>query len=353
MEQRTGQGAAADGWLAAALLRAAEATTEQDVQLNQVEAVDPLDEFRRIERVAAVSVGDRAMGKQGCRRPRARKALVRPRPGGETDAVEPLVDHRSVLLGAYDEQLRGVAEMQGAQSWDRDGPLYRALWERRGFVSYESLAGVKDLDDLIQRTVAYFAGTSQVEEFEWKSRGHDHPADLDTRLQRAGLVPEEVETVMVGEAAKLAVEVELPPEVVIRRVDQLPEPERTEVIAAASAMQRDVFGGGPSTQEVIARLDRLGDDEQFWVAEAAHMVVCAGRLSRVAGSEFAGLWGGATAPEWRGKGVYRALTAARASAAVAAGVRYLHSDCTAMSRPILERSGLVAVTTTTPYRWGR
>ena len=265
--------------------------------------------------------------------------------------MESSVDHRSVLRAAYDEQLRGVAEIQGAQSWDRDGPLYRALWERSGFVSYESLAGVEDLDDLIERTVAYFAGMGHLEEFEWKSRGHDHPSDLDTRLQRAGLVPEEVETVMVGEAARLAVEVELPPEVVIRRVDQLPE--RAEVIAAASAMQRDVFGGGPSTEEVVSHLDRMGDDEQFWVAETMDTIVCAGRLSRVAGSELAGLWGGATHPEWRGKGIYRALTAARASVAVTTGVRYLHSDCTAMSRPILERSGLVAVTTTTPYRWRR
>ena len=266
--------------------------------------------------------------------------------------MEPQLDRRSALLAAYDEQLRGVAEMQGAESWDRDGPLYRALGDRSGFVSYESLDGVADLDDLIERTVAFFAGMPEVDEFEWKTRGHDRPPDLDARLRRAGLVPEEVETVMVGEAATLAVEVELPPEVVIRRVDQLPEPERTEVIAAASAMQRDVFGGGRSTEEVIARLDRMGD-EQFWIAEAAHTVVCAGRLSRVAGSEFAGLWGGATDPEWRGKGIYRALTAARASAAVATGVRYLHSDCTAMSRLILERSGLVAVTTTTPYRWRR
>lgn len=262
-----------------------------------------------------------------------------------------MVDHRSVLLAAYDKQLRGVAEMHGAQSWDRDGPLYRAMWAHGGFVSYESLAGVEDLDEVIERTVAYFAGIGQVEEFEWKSRGHDDPADLDTRLQAAGLVPEEVETVMVGEAAKLAVEVELPPEVVIRRVDQLPE--RTEVMAAVSAMQREVFGGGPSPQEVMARLDRMGDDEQFWAAEAGDTIVCAGRLSRVGGSEFAGLWGGATRPEWRGKGIYRALTAARANAAIADGVRLLHCDCTAMSRPILERSGLVAVTTTTPYRWRR
>ena len=75
--------------------------------------------------------------------------------------------------------------------------------------------------------------------------------------------------------------------------------------------------------------------------------------TRVEGTEFAGLWGGATLPEWRGRGIYRALTAARARFALAEGVRYLNSDCTAMSRPILERSGLVAVTTTTPYVWQR
>lgn len=265
--------------------------------------------------------------------------------------MESSIDHRSVLLGAYDEQLRGVAEMGGTQSWDRDGPLYRGVLERGGFVSYESLAGVEDVDDLIGRTVAHYVGLDQVEEFEWKTRGHDQPADLGSRLRRAGLVAEEVETVMVGEAARLTVEVDLSPEVVIRRVDQLPE--RRQIISAASSMQRDVFGGGPSTDEVISRLDRMHGDEQFWVAEAAGQIVCAGRLSRVAGSEFAGLWGGATDPEWRGQGIYRALTAARARAAIADGARYLHSDCTAMSRPILERSGLVAVTTTTPYRWQR
>ena len=63
--------------------------------------------------------------------------------------------------------------------------------------------------------------------------------------------------------------------------------------------------------------------------------------------------GGATDPDWRGRGLYRALTAARARSALARGVRYLHSDCTEMSRPILERAGLVAVTTTTPYVWHR
>ncbi len=106
-------------------------------------------------------------------------------------------------------------------------------------------------------------------------------------------------------------------------------------------------------RRLLERLVRLGALEQFWVAEAEGRVVSAGRLDFVEGTEFAGLWGGATLPEWRGRGIYRALTAARARSALAEGVRYLQSDCSPMSRPILERSGLVAVTTSTPYVWHR
>ncbi len=255
------------------------------------------------------------------------------------------------LLAAYDAQLRGEAEVAGAISSDRVGPLHRAVFGRRGFVSYESLADVDDVDRLITETVAHFAALQQVDEFEWKTRDHDRPAELGERLRRAGLVAEEPETVMIGEAAALAVDVELPEGVVVRRVDRLPDRER--VVAQASRLQREVFGGGPGPSEVLERPDRSGGLEEFWIVDADGAVVCAGRLQRVAGTEFAGLWGGACGPGWRGRGLYRALTSARARSALRQGVRYLHSDCTAMSRPILQRSGLVAVTTTTPYLWRR
>jgi len=262
---------------------------------------------------------------------------------------------RTALLTAYDAQLRGESEVQGAVSWDRSGPLWRALFSRGGFVSYESLEGVDDLDALIDETVRFFAGHPEVEEFEWKTRGHDWPPDLDERLRAHGLEPDEVETVMVGEATHLAVDVPLPDGVAVRRVDQLPD--RDELVLAASDVAARVFGGGPSGEEMLDRLDRMQGREQFWVAEATtdqgREIVCSGRLAFVEGTEFAGIWGGSTLAEWRGQGIYRALTAARARAALAEGVRYIHSDCTAMSRPILERSGLVAVTTTTPYVWGR
>ncbi len=263
---------------------------------------------------------------------------------------------KTTLLAAYDAQLRGVAEVQGSVSWDRSGPLWRGLFTDSGFVSYESLeslGSIEAVDALIAETVAHFAALPEVGEFEWKTRGHDWPPDLDQHLTAHGLEPDEVETVMVGEASSLAVDVDLPDGLSVRRVDDLPEPERATVIREASTMQHDVFGAGPSGDQVLDRLERMQGAETFWVAEADGRVVSAGRLNRVTGTEFAGLWGGATLPEWRGKGIYRALTAARARFALAEGVRFMHSDCSAMSRPILERSGLVAVTTTTPYVWKR
>jgi len=92
---------------------------------------------------------------------------------------------------------------------------------------------------------------------------------------------------------------------------------------------------------------------QLWVAEVAGRMVSAGRLEPVVGTEFAGIWGGATRPEWRGRGIYRSLTATRARSALAMGKSLINSDSTEYSRPILERSGLIKLSTTTPYHWRR
>jgi GNAT superfamily N-acetyltransferase len=101
--------------------------------------------------------------------------------------------------------------------------------------------------------------------------------------------------------------------------------------------------------ELINRL--RGGRTVVVVAEAAGRVVSAARLEFEPGTEFAGLWGGATLAAWRGKGIYRALVAHRARVATARGTRYLQVDATEDSRPILERLGFTAITTTTPYVW--
>ncbi|WP_210503084.1 GNAT family N-acetyltransferase [Nocardioides xinjiangensis] len=261
------------------------------------------------------------------------------------------------LLAAYDEQLRTDAEMARALDVRREGPLLWGVFDHGGFVSYRDLGGLEgeELDDLVARTVAHYRDDTDVASFEWKTRGHDRPADLGDRLVAHGLVPEPVETVMVGEASKLAVEVPLEDTpagpVVVRRIEPGPgaEADVTRMLEAQEA----VFGTGrgPSVRSSLAELE--AGESEFWIAEVGGRVVSGGRLTPVAGTDFAGIWGGSTLPELRGRGIYRALVAARARSAVSRGIRLIHSDCTDMSRPILQRAGLKAVTTTTPYVWER
>ena len=261
------------------------------------------------------------------------------------------------LLSAYDHQLRTEAEMARALDVVRDGPLLCAVFDHGGFVSYRDLGGIDGaaLDDLIERTVAHYRDDTEVASFEWKSRGHDLPADLGGHLVAHGLVAEPTETVMIGEATLLAVEVPLAdtPEgpVVVRRIG-----DGEDVVGDVTRMlaaQESVFGTGrgPSVASSLAELE--SGASEFWIAEVGDRVVCGGRLTPVPGTAFAGIWGGSTLPAFRGRGIYRALVAARARSAVERGISLIHSDCTDMSRPILERSGLRAVTTTTPYVWTR
>lgn len=260
---------------------------------------------------------------------------------------------RASLLAAYDARLREGAELAGADSVDRCGPLWRGKSGDRGLVSYRSLNGLTGpaLDDLIARTVAHYAADPGIDSFEWKTRGHDAPASLPQRLSAHGLHAEAAETVMLGEASSLAGPVQLPDGVTLRRIDNQTDPY-PDVVRAARA-QELAFGFPFGVDDFMRRIERGAGRVELWVAETSEEVVCVGRLEVIPDTEFAGLWGGGTLPGWRGRGLYRALTAARAQSALERGVRYLHSDCTQSSRPILERGGLLAVTTTTPYLWRR
>ncbi len=253
------------------------------------------------------------------------------------------------LLQIYDDQLRGEAEMVSAVDCERHGPLWWGTYlGGRGFVSYGPLTGDEDLDALVTATIAHYASDPVITRFEWKSRGHDPVPELDRVLRAHGLVPDEVESVMMGEAEALAVDVELADGVVVRRAETEADVRRM------CAMQAEVFGDDDDQFEAIwHRLSLDQDDLELWIAEAGDVIVSAGRLEPVAGTEIAGIWGGCTRAEWRGRGIYRVLTAERARSALRRGCRYLHSDSTEFSRPILERSGFSRITTTTPYEWKR
>ena len=103
---------------------------------------------------------------------------------------------------------------------------------------------------------------------------------------------------MIGEARLLAVDVPLPEGVTLRRVTEEAD------VRAMSAMQDEAFGDPVSDDMADALLRRLASDDgmELWVAEAEGRIVSAGRLEPVRGTDFAGIWGGATRAEWRGRG---------------------------------------------------
>lgn len=193
---------------------------------------------------------------------------------------------------------------------------------------------------MIAAAVAYFRDGTRADSFEWKTRGHDLPANLTERLVAQGFSAEDVETVMVGEASGVAGAPDAPEAVVIRQAGADGH-DRHDDLARGMAMQEAVFGRGVggSVERLERELDAHPRLRSYWVAEAGDQIVTAGRIVVVEGTQFAGIWGGATRAEWRGRGIYRALTAARARWAMERGVRYLHSDSSDMSRPILSAAG--------------
>ena len=234
----------------------------------------------------------------------------------------------------------------------RCGPLRLVTFAGgRGFVTYRDLgdADAGSMPALVSQALDHYRGDPAITRVEWKTRGHDRAPGLHDALVAVGFEPDEPESIMIGRCRMLDAEVPLPAGVTLRRVTD-------EAASAPWSRCRARPSGTPtrmtSVPGLVRRLARA-DGMELWVAEAGGEIVSAGRLEPVAGTDFAGIWGGATHVAWRRQGIYRALTAARARSALALGKTLMHSDSTEYSRPVLERSGLVKVSTTTPYHWRR
>jgi len=133
------------------------------------------------------------------------------------------MDDRSRFLAAYDEQLRTDAETPSAATVTTLGPLRLVTFAGgRGFITYQDLGGA-DADtirNLVGTALAHYQANPAITRVEWKTRGHDHAPGLHQSLLDHGFVPEEPESVMIGEAQRLAVDLAPPKGVILRPVSQ-------------------------------------------------------------------------------------------------------------------------------------
>ncbi|MEU0027225.1 GNAT family N-acetyltransferase [Streptomyces sp. NPDC006335] len=254
------------------------------------------------------------------------------------------MDHVAVLA-LFDRDMREGAQPDGPGARvERVGGVVRQVAAEHGWngVVWSDLDEAS-ADKAIAEQIAHYTGLGH--EFEWKLYGHDLPVDLGQRLRAAGFTPEPEETLMIAEAADLTLDVE-PPE----GIRFLPVTDRTGVDLVADVHEK-AFGTDSSRlrHQLLARLRDDPDTVVAVVALAGDVPVSAARMELVPGTRFAGLWGGGTVEGWRGRGIYRALVAHRARAAVERGYRYLQVDAMATSRPILERLGFAPLTITQPH----
>ncbi len=258
---------------------------------------------------------------------------------------------RVAVLTAYNEQIRRATVPDGTgAAFEQTDRLVRRLAQpghEGSGITWTDLDSA-NVDEVIAEQIAFFSSRSQ--SFEWKLFDYDQPADLPNRLLAAGLMAEEPESLVVAEvdATIDALASTRDPEGV--RVERVTDPAG---VGRMGSVQETVFGEDRSelTASILAQLSAAPELTGLFLAVAGDLPVSAARIELLPGTEFAGLWGGGTLSQWRGRGIYRSLVKVRAELAAERGYKYLMVDASDQSRPILERLGFTFLATTTPYIW--
>ncbi len=161
----------------------------------------------------------------------------------------------------------------------------------------------------------------------WEVGSHATPPDLVDRLLALGLVPDEPTPLAIGmvltDEPRIA-----PVDVDVRHVTTEEDAFEADRIAAVG------FGMPPPA---APRPFTPDPDNVVYLAYVDGRP--AARASASFGERGVTLFGGATLPEARGRGAYRALVAARWRDAVERGTPVLVTQAGPMSRPILARLG--------------
>jgi GNAT superfamily N-acetyltransferase len=239
--------------------------------------------------------------------------------------------NRDEVLALFDREMRIDPPRTPGCRLERVGTVVRLIGEEEHCILYARPLEA-EAARVVAEQVADLRPRGQV--VEWKIYSHDEPAVLPRLLSQAGFVAKPHETLMVFDLRE-----ELPPGktcpgLEVRRIH---DPAGFEDLVAVDT---GAFGGVDRAivKEVRKRLKDplLG----IFVAYLDGHPVSAGRVEVDAGRSFAGLFGGGTIPDFRGRGIYHHLVRARAEFARQHGSRYLTVEALdTTSRPILERVG--------------
>jgi GNAT superfamily N-acetyltransferase len=249
------------------------------------------------------------------------------------------MDHAD-LLALYDRYSRIELQLPDMQK-EIFPHLVRFLRPAPGssMITYARLDPAQ-ADAQIDEQLAFFQSNRLP--FSWTVFEHDQPADLCDRLAARGLTVYEEEQIMV-------LDLQDAPEALLRLPAALVQPDlaaeirvidRPEQLDDIEGVLKGVWGG--SFAWIHERLGRQLAIPGFLYITAAFVngqAASAGWVFLYPDNPFAGLYGGSTLPEYRGRGLYTALLAARLQEASRRGYRFLTIDAGPMSASIVSRHG--------------
>ncbi len=173
---------------------------------------------------------------------------------------------------------------------------------------------------------------------EWELGESCAPADLVERLGALGIMVDADEPTATGMVLRSGTDVPVPGDVTARQVASVDE------LVVARRIQHEAFGGSADEVELgLAGSDFAAEGVagSTFLAFLDGVPVAAGYASYTPLGLL--LFGGATLPQARGHGAYRALVAARLEEAKRRGTPVLVTHAGRMSQPILERLGFTPV----------
>lgn len=249
------------------------------------------------------------------------------------------------LLALYDTQLRNEIEYPGVRK-EVFPHLVRFIRPAPGmnFISYSRLDET-NLDAAIQEQVAYFAPLEQP--FSWHVCDHDSPPNLMEHLMTHGFAPDDdPDAVMVLDVQ------EAPPALLTAVAGDVRRIAEREHLDDVVLVEEQVLGGNFDwLKQRLGEHLEIPDYLSVYVAYVDQQPACSGWVYYNPGSQFAGLFGGATLPTLRKRGLYTAVLAVRVQEAIRRGYRFLATGASPMSQPILAQNGFCLLTHTYACEW--
>jgi GNAT superfamily N-acetyltransferase len=250
----------------------------------------------------------------------------------------------AAVLAKYDQHMRRQVVYPDL---NRDELPYGVRFIRpapgMSFILYSRL-DTDTADPAIREQISYFGELSRP--FVWKVYQHDQPADMGGHLSAQGFQADDPAAIMVLDVPVAPSVLLAPVQADIRQVTTVQD--LADIVQVLEA----VWGGNFHWV-----YDRLGGHLAIPGYLSIYAAYAAGRPASIGwtyfppDNPFASLWAGSTLPDYRRRGLYTAILAARVQEALRRGRRYLVVEAGPESQPIVARHGFTQISTLVDYQW--